>query len=449
MKNNKLYDLNKSQEVVKLQCQYTLFKKVVNIVSSVTSKNQLNYDLINKAYNLVVKRNDCLRIRFTKQKKKLMQYFVKDVEEVKMPVYEFNTKQEQEDFIKKITKRAIKYKKGVVIEPYFVKTYDQKYMVVLKVCHLILDIYGLNVIYKDLFNVYEALLNNTELPECPTSFEESLQKELVKKNNEELHKKNFEFFNNLLQSNEEPYYAGIHGPKDPIWQKQVRKNKRAMKMFFIHCDTEGTMCNINKDVTSKVMDYCKQINQSPANFLFYTLSVCTGKLNNNTDKMLPLELYNCRTNYHDKNCAGTKVQSLGCYTKINYKKSFSENFEDFCTAQKTLYRYINFADSEFEKLLHKTYKSSMLETYYSITYSFIPFEFNDDFYFDIYSNGKGALPAYIAQFYNTTTGEISMAYDCHIKTTSHEDVKKFHQMYVNLILNIIQNPNEIVEQIKM
>ena len=449
MEKHKLYELNSSQEVVMLQCKYTLFKKVVNIVTSISYKQEMDFDLLNKAYNLVVSRNDSLRIRFTKHKGKTMQYFLPKVEDVQVPVYEFETKEQQEKFIKKITKRAIKFKKGVIIEPFFVKTFDNKYMVVLKVCHLVLDIYGINVVFKDLFNVYESLKNETELPECPTSFEESLQKELPRKHNKEVHSRNYEFFKNLLESNEEPYYAGIHGPKNLIWQKQISKNKRAMKMFFINCDTRGTRCSISPEVTKKVMEYCKNTGQSPANFLFYALSVCTGKLNNNTEKMLPLELYNCRTNYHDKNCAGTKVQSLACYTKVNYQKSFQENFDEFCTNQKRLYRYINFADAEYEKLLHQTYKSSMLETYYSITYSFIPFEYSDDFYYDMYTNGKGALPAYIAQLYNIATGEFIMAYDCHIKTTSNDDVLSFHKKYVNLLLNIIENPNELVNNIKM
>ena len=145
MKDLKLYELNSSQEVVMLQCKYTLFKKVVNIVTSISYKKELDFELLNKAYNLVVSRNDSLRIRFTKVKGKTMQYFLNDVDETKVPVHSFNTKEEQEKFIKQITKRAIKYKKGVVIEPYFVHTYDDKYMVVLKVCHLVLDIYGINV----------------------------------------------------------------------------------------------------------------------------------------------------------------------------------------------------------------------------------------------------------------------------------------------------------------
>ena len=140
---------------------------------------------------------------------------------------------------------------------------------------------------------------------------------------------------------------------------------------------------------------------------------------------------------------------MACYTKINYEKTFKENFEEFCFNQKKAYRHINFADSEYEQLLHKTYKSSFLETYYSITYSFIPFEYDDDFYYDMYTNGKGALPAYIAQLYNTTTGEIVMAYDCHIKTTSKEDVVGFHKKYVNLLLSIVENKDTAVKNLKM
>ena len=58
------YDLNPSQEVVKLQCKYTLFKRVINIVFSSSVDYELDFDLMQKAFNIVVQRNDCLRIRF-------------------------------------------------------------------------------------------------------------------------------------------------------------------------------------------------------------------------------------------------------------------------------------------------------------------------------------------------------------------------------------------------
>jgi len=449
MEEKKLNELNHSQEVVKLQCKYTLFKRVINIISSMSTKEDLNFDLLKDALNLVIERNDCLRIRFVNKNKKLMQYFIPEYKIENVPVLKFETEEEQDSFIKKLRKKAIKYKKGFVIEPYFIKTFDNKSMVLLKVCHLILDIYGINVIFKDLFNVYNALKNKTELPQAPNSFEETLKRDLVKKNNKEYHQKNYEFFKKLLEEREEPYYAGLHGKDNPIWQSQLKKNKRAMKMFFVNCDTEGYTHTISSAVMKKVFDYCEKNSESPANFLFYVLSLCASKLNNNTEKMLPLELYNCRTSFDDKNTAGTKVQSLGCYTVCDYTKSFKENFSIFCSEQRKLYRHIGFSDMEFESLLHKTYKSSFLETYYSITYSFIPYEFDGDLEFFAYSNGKCALPAYIAQFYNIKTGDVIMAYDCQTKIMSEQNIKDFHEKYVDLIKQVIKNSEILIGEYKI
>lgn len=448
MGNFELYELNQSQEVVKLQCKYTLFKKIINILSSMTSEEELDFEIMKDAFNKVVERNDCLRIKFIKKDKKLMQYFSSTQVFEDIPVLEFETKEEQEKFIAKKRKKAIKYKKGVVIEPYFIKTYDNKYMVFLKICHLILDIYGINMIYKDLFEVYDALKNEKPLPPEPTKFEELVKKDLTKKHDEEFISKNREYFQDLLISKPEPFYAGLHGEKNPIWQKQRKKRKRAMKMFFINCDTKGYAHKIDKETCDKVMNYCKENSVSPANFLFYTASITASKINGNIKDMLPLELCNCRGTMAEKNCAGTKVQSIGCYTHIEHNESFKDNFTDFCAKQNQLYRHVGFPDQDFEMMLHTIFRSSMLETYYYLTYSFIPFKMPKGMEFNIYSNEKCALPAYVAQLYDIDSGEITMAYDVQTKIISEEDVKSFHENYIKTINQVIENDEIKIKNIK-
>ena len=339
--------------------------------------------------------------------------------------------------------------KGVVIEPYFIKTYDNKYMVFFKICHLILDIYGINMIFKDLFEVYKALKNGKELPAEPGKYEDLIKKDLIKKADKEFFDKNYEYFSEMLNDKPEPFYAGLHGDKDPIWQKQRKKRKRAMKMFFINNDTKGYALKIDKETCDRVMEYCKEHSQSPANFLFYTASITAAKMNGNVKNMLPLELCNCRGTMSEKNCAGTKVQSIGCYTHIEHEMSFKENFEDFCKKQTQLYRHVGFPDMAFEMLLHKVFRSSMLETYYYLTYSFIPFKMPKGLELNIYSNEKGALPAYVAQLYDVDTGEITMAYDVQTKIMAEEDVKTFHDNYVKLINKVLDNDEARLNSINL
>ena len=96
MEDIKHYDLNPSQEVVKLQCKYTLFKRVINIVTSATANIDIDIKIMTKALNKTIERNDCLRLRFVKQNGKLMQYFEnkENIEDINVPYIEFITKEE-------------------------------------------------------------------------------------------------------------------------------------------------------------------------------------------------------------------------------------------------------------------------------------------------------------------------------------------------------------------
>lgn len=89
-------------------------------------------------------------------------------------------------------------------------------MILLKVCHINFDLYGLNIFVKDLMDVYNALCNNSDLPKAPLPFENVLIKDLEHKNDKEYFEKNREFFDNYLRSKSQPYYAGLHGKKANI-----------------------------------------------------------------------------------------------------------------------------------------------------------------------------------------------------------------------------------------
>ena len=449
--DRKLYELTPSQNVILLQTKYTLWPKVVNIVFSASKKEDMDFDLLEKAFNLVVQRNDCLRIRFVKQKKQLMQYFLEENEVTfeNIERLSFDTKEEQEKFIDKVRSKAIKYMKGDQIIPYFIKTYDGQSMVLLKVNHIVLDIYGIDFILNDLFKVYDALVSNSELPEKPGKYEDVVIEDLKRVQNEYSYNECKEFFLDYFATHEEPYYTGIAAERDPIWMNQVKKNKRAQKMFFINNDTVGYERSVEPEVVEPVLELCKEVNMSPTTIFFYACSLTSALMNNNTTSMLPLELCNCRGTALEKNCAGCKVQSVGSFTEVDYEKSFLDNLNAFYETQTKLYRRYYFPDSDFEMLLHKTYPSSMLETYYGISFSFVPYIKRKDVEYCIYSNGKGALPCYLVSLFDVETNEIRMGYDVQSKITKEEDVDRFHANYISILKQIVENPNRVINDFKV
>lgn len=444
----KLYQTTLAQDVVLLQTKYCLDKRVVNILASMASSTPLDFSIMLDAFNLVVQRNDCLRLRFVKQKGKLMQYFEPNVKLESIPYKEFKTQEEFDCFIAKIRKKPIKYKKGVVIEPYFIKTHDNKYMVLIKVCHLVLDLYGINIIFKDLFEVYNALLNNTKLPEMPVQFETLVEKDVQKKNDEKFMKSNYEFYDNYFKTREEPYYAGLGGDNSKIWLKQKAKGHKAMKIFLVNCDTKGYCHELHKNTVTKLINFCSQNKYSPANFLFYAMNICCSKINNNLKTMLPIELCNCRGLNQEKKCAGTKAQSAACHIELNFEQSFENGLKQFIKDQMILYRHLGCSDTDIQTLLHKNYSYGLLEIYYGIAFSFVPFMMPEGLDFMIYSNEKCALPAYLGVLYDLNKQEMQIAYDVQTKIVTEQDVHNYHQRLTNILNQVIDNPQILIKDIK-
>lgn len=442
------YELAPSQVIVKTQCQYTLDKRVINILAAMSTENELDFALMEKAFNLVVERNDCLRLKFEKKDGELKQYFRESVVFNNIPVLTFKTEKEQNDFILKIRKTPTKYKKGEVVVPYFIKTYDNKYMVFLKVCHLILDVYGIGIIYKDLFGVYDALKNNTELPECPASFEKLLIKDIARKNNKELTEKVKKYLTDVWSSKEPPYYASIHDNKQKDWKKALDKNIRSMKYFFFRNNSEGYVREIGSDIVEKALAYCEDKKLSPANFFFYTMMITSSMINGKLENMLPLVLCNCRGTIAEKKCAGSKVQQSTAYVSVDYNKSFDENFESYCQDQTEYYKHIDLSPNEVAMLLKQVYGTSLLRTYYGITYSFIPVNPPKGYEFMVFNNGKFALSAYIGQLFDVENKKITMAYDCQTVVIDEKAVDSFHKKYLEVLNQIISDTTKPLRELK-
>ena len=442
-----LYDLNLSQDVVTLQCKYTLFKKVINILTSVETDYALDFNVMEKALNLAVQRNDSARLRFVKKGGKIKQYFDNGVRYDNIQRLEFKTKQEQDDFIKEQSKKAIKYLKGEVLCPTFIKTYDGKSMIFFKVCHYIFDIYGLNLFISDLFAVYDALLKGEQLPKEPKKFEDLLKKDLQNKFDPEAKKAHYDYFNNLLSSNPEPYYAGFDGLTNKYVLKAREKKQRPIKMFFIKNDTKMYGHRIDKEQVEKLIKCARENNTTIASLLLYIYSVTQSRMNGDVPFLLPLELCNMRDTLLAKKCAGTKVQSLNVLTKVDKNLSFKENLAFFVKEQAENYRHIGMSDMEHQVLLHKIYKTSMMTTYYSLTYSFIPYESREGVKLKFYSNGKCALPCYTAVLYDYKTNVINVGYDCQVLLMSEEQVGVFHKNLVGVINQVTENQEMLIKNI--
>ena len=99
--------------------------------------------------------------------------------------------------------------------------------------------------------------------------------------------------------------------------------------------------------------------------------------------------------------------------------------------------------------MHSVYRSSPLMIYYSIAYSLLLVDMPEGVEFDLYTNGNCALPAYVIQVLNDKTKEIEVAYDVQTRITSEDDVSNFHTYYLNVLRQVLDNPEIKVADIQL
>lgn len=444
-----LYQFNYSQDIVHLQTKFSLFNRVSNIVFSLTFDEDFDKKLMSQAIQLLVDRNDCLRLKFVKAGKETKQYFEdkRTIEEI--PSKSFKTFGAMERFLHRFRKKAVNVKKGETFKAVYVEDPCGKKMIFVKISHMAADIYGIGIMVHDLNAIYNALKNRTELPPMPGKFEDILINDNSYRGNDDIVEKDRAFFKEYYEVKhpDRPEYCGIHGKSSDKWMNLKRKGAISLPYFFIKCDTRKFFFIIPSSITEKIIQWCTTEGISMNSFLFYTCALACSLKNDKAKYQLPLELLNCRGTIADKRAAGTKVQSLSVYTVVDYEKSFKENISAMDAEQKGLYRHTKLTYLEIQDIEHKLWNYSMLSQITNFCFSFIPFSQPKGMHLQIYSNGKGALPAYIALMLDVNTNEIHVHYDIQTQMCTPEQLIEFQNTYVNVIETVLKNPESKLDEV--
>ena len=447
--NKNSYQFNYSQDIVHLQTKFSLFNRVSNILFTVSFDHGFNQETMQQAVQLTVDRNDCLRLTFIKEGKQIRQYFEPKRIVESIPSYRFDTYQKMEAFIKRFRRNAVNIFKGKAADFVFVTDPSGKQQMFVKISHYAADTYGIGIIVNDLCAIYNALRTAQELPPPTGKFETLLEKDADYRANAPAVEKDREFFKEYYEQRhpERPSYCGIHGGNSDRWLKLKRKGAISLPYLFVKCDTKGYRFVIPSSITSQAAKWCEDNGISMNSFFFYTCAIVCSLRNDKAKYQLPLELLNCRATIADKKAAGTKVQSLSVYTTVDYEKSFNDNIAIIADEQNELYRHTRLSYLEIQDIEHKLWNYSMLSQITNFCFSFIPMNMPDGLDLQVYSNGKGALPAYIALIWDTQTNEIYVNYDVQTEMCSAEQLIEFQNIYIRVIESVLKNPDTKLEKL--
>ncbi|WP_143317979.1 non-ribosomal peptide synthetase [Clostridium sp. HBUAS56017] len=289
-----------------------------NIVSKIHIGSNLDVRMLEKAVNLIIKKNDSLRLKFYEESGKLYQY-VDEYKFINISFLDFTTygSSAESKFKEFCINEGVKtlYKQNQLLFKFFIYKINEKDMgICFFIHHLIFDGASCNLLIKQLSTIYQRLYNNEIVDDnVGNSYISFISDERAYLNSEEF-KKNKKFWNEKFSNlNEKSLYIN---PKSA---------KSKTKLFLL-----------DKSKNEELKRFLNKHKISLNKFFVSVLSIYMSRVLNENDITLAIACFN-RSNVRQRNTMGMFTGTMPLRINIEDKKSFNEFLEYLNVELKNCY----------------------------------------------------------------------------------------------------------------
>lgn len=449
------YPLSPAQHLMFYAYRFSIHKQLMNIPTSCLKDTLLDMALLKQAVAASVQRHDVFGIRITKVDKQTRQYF-SDRAVLTLGELDF-TGQSAAAMDKRLHQIGAKAT-GLYDKPlaslYLIKTPDGKSGVFTVICHLIMDSWAITQFYKDIWDVYDALLIQAPPPKALPSYEAMLQKELDYQTSAQ-HDLDRAFWSEEIAGapagspvGPPPISTHVNGS---IMLEKYRKFKRKPDYRFgrgislrttarhaVHMVSAADMakmtafCQTNRIATTQVLFtlgvrlYLAKVNQREQDISFHLISARRGTL-------------------VEKLCSGTRVHPLILRTIMAEQVTFAEAIDQLREKQHAMFRHPNLSPLEMFALMSQHFAYSPLEGYSALHLTFQPVPLIDRNGVSVstwwYCNGTAASAIGLSIMDGDATGALRCYYEYQDHQIKPETIARFHTYMIQVILAGIANPN--------
>lgn len=449
----KLYDIIPSQDAMYLMFKYGIHKNMSQIPTSFTIKADMDFTLLQKAFNVVIERNDCLRLGFTKVGGVIKQYFTEPYS-YELPVLHFESLEEQEKFFTKDAQKPVMFTKNEIFRAYFFKTKGAHHGIYINFTHLVIDAMGISNFYLDLLSVYNSLFENRELPPAPAQYEDYIVEEHKRMLNSKKMKRHENFYKEYFLNGGEPYYAGVHGGE--FLEKYRKKTKNpdarvplAYNPIYDKCDMITK--HIDPSDAKIIADYCIEKQIAPESIFQFGLRCHCSKVNSRINDVSMMAVCSKRATKKEKNMCGCLAQPIQIRTILSEDMSFDEAINEMVAVRTSLYRHVEYPYTKARTLSLDIYGFGPIQGPNSMMFSWIPLpvegEFGFDFEFKTYNLGRYFTPLYTITMPDPEDKGVNMCYMYRTKLSTKEDIELLHKNTVKAIVLGAKNPDITVGEI--
>lgn len=452
---SKSYPLIPPQEMINFMLKYSFFhKQVTQIPASITVNKEIDFDVLNRALNIEIERNDCLRLRFYKEKGEFRQYFLDEFKLEPIPVVTFKSKSEQEQFLESDAQTPIRHMKGKTFRIILFKSFDGRCGIYINVTHLCMDAAAVFVFFADLLAVYDHLKDGTKMPKPLGKYEDLIQKELAYVNDKDRFNADEKFYEEFFKSQREPLYSGVHGPELLEKERAKKKNPNlcAPSCFDpIHDKAVIVKRSVPKKESDIIMGFCEKNNVSPERLIQLGMHLHLAKLNwRNTDHYF-VTLCPRRTTLSEKRCGGTMAEPLPWRIEFPEDLTFMQALDKTADVQTQLFRHMNYPYLSSRELVRKIYNYSPFAASSTMMFSWFPLEGNTmngwEYEFEGYNLGRYIMPLYSFAMKDTHNNCLKSAYMFRTNMITEEHINAMHDNMIKALITGAKNPEMTLGEI--
>lgn len=405
---------------------------ICNICGSGLIKENINIDLLKKAINILVSRNDSFRIQLALENSDPVQYFVQyepfDIEVVKVS--------SEKDF-RNLEDSMVKEKFTLLNSPLFkfkLALFPNGYAaVVLNIHHIISDSWSLGITIKEIVKIYHSLINKTEYTTPVISYIDFINsdKNYITTNK---YVKDKEFWKNYLSD-----FSNVTSiPSVDRKTNNLDESRKASRLTYF----------IDKDMMNKINDYCKNHKLSVYSFFMSVISIFIANSSNSDDIVIGSPILN-RTNFKEKNSTGMFISTIPFRTHVLPDISFV----DFATKNTvdimTTFRHQKYSYGNIIKDVRK--QNDAISNLYNISVSYQITRASEDVS-DCETNwaftGTAVDELTVSIYDLNDTGTLRIDYDYLINKYSKEEITSWHLRILKIISQVLANSSILIKDIE-
>jgi len=416
-----LYELTSPQKTIWLTEQFYKGSSINNVSGTLIIDAQVDFNILKKAINIFVQKNDAMRIHLKFTEDEVMQYIVESTDfEVDL------TKIEDEESLKKWENNLAKTPFSMIEVPLcsfkMFKYPNGKGGFNATLHHIISDAWTMGLLIEQIMDNYYNLTNNIDI-----DLENSYS------------------YIDYINANKE-YRNSIKYIKDKeYWNNNFKDEFNVAKIMpniINKNDTEANRKNIelSTEINNNITEFCNTNKISTFTFLTAVIQIYLSKINKNKTVVIGTPVLN-RGNFKDKQTLGMYISTVPFKVNVEETMTFKEFISYLSIEQLSLFRHQKLS---YEEIYNIAKENNSITSIYDVMFSYQNTKYiqqkGDIKYCTNWlfcGHISNTIDIHVCDMHNT--GEIGFLYDYQINTLTEEEIESIHKSLMFIIDNILNN----------